>query len=55
VRAGKPKNINDYRVQIINRINVYLPQGFLSPYPLTINLQGCFGINMLTVVGWKLI
>ena len=55
MRAGKPKNINDYRVQIINRVNIYSPLDFLSPYPLTINIQGCFGINVLTVSGWKLI
>jgi hypothetical protein len=55
VRSGKPKNINDYKVQIINKIYVYLPQDFLSPYPLTIELQNCLGIKMLHVAGWKLI
>jgi hypothetical protein len=55
VRPGKPKNIKDYSVRIINKIHVYLPQDFLSPYPLTINLQGFFGLNMLSVEGWKLI
>jgi hypothetical protein len=55
VRPGKPKNITDYKAQIINKIYVYLPQGFLSPYPLTIELQNCLGFRMLHVVGWKLI
>ena len=52
---GKPKNINDYKVQIINKIYVYLPRDFLSPYPLMIELQNFLGIKMLHVAGWKLI
>jgi len=55
VRSGKPKNITDYKVQIINKIYVYLPQDFLSPYPLTIEFQNFLGIKMLHVAGWKLI
>jgi hypothetical protein len=55
VRPGKPKNINYYKVEIINKIYVYLPQDFLSPYPLTIDLHNCLGIKMVYLEGWKLI
>jgi hypothetical protein len=55
VRAGKPKDTQAYKLQTINRIDVYSPRDFDAPFPLTIDIESRFGIKMLMVAGWKLI
>ena len=41
-------------MSVVNEVNVYLPVGFESPYPLTIGLQNLLGFRMLCLTGWKL-
>ena len=40
---------------VVNRVKVYVPKGFESPYPLTIDLQNLLGLKMLSLTGWKIL
>lgn len=55
MRLGAPKDKDNYNLQRINEIDVYVPIDFDSPYPLVIKVQSLFGIKTLHIEGWKLI
>ncbi|MDD5171185.1 MAG: hypothetical protein PHN75_20380 [Syntrophales bacterium] len=40
-------------MSIINRIQVFVPKGFESPFPLTIGVHNLLGLKMLSLTGWK--
>ncbi len=42
-------------MSIVNQVKVYLPNGFESPFPLTISVQNLFGLKILNLTGWKLV
>ncbi|MDQ5986838.1 MAG: hypothetical protein CSYNP_02571 [Syntrophus sp. SKADARSKE-3] len=42
-------------MSIVNKVQVYLPNGFESPFPLTVGVQNLFGIKILNLTGWKLV
>jgi hypothetical protein len=53
VRLGKPKNVEDYELHVIEDIDVYLPRGFDPPFPVTIEISSIFGFKSLYLEGWK--
>jgi hypothetical protein len=55
VGLGIPKNLDRFCRITVDGVDVYLPQGFDTPYPLTIKLHSLFGFKTLHLEGWKLI
>jgi len=53
VRRGVPKNVTEYDMAVVNRVRLYLPKHFDTPFSLTINVCSLFGIKILYVSGWK--
>lgn len=54
VRLGKPLQVEDYILVVMNRIDVYLPKDFHTHNPLVIGLGNFLGITNLRMEGWKL-
>lgn len=55
VRAGIPKNKEEYEVHRLDGVDLYLPKDFCTKTPLMIGLQKTLGIRSLHVEGWNLI
>lgn len=55
VRLGKPLQVEDYVLLVMNEIHVYLPKNFYTPNPLVIGLGNFLGMRTLRIEGWKLI
>lgn len=55
VRLGKPLNADNYNVEEINQIKVYIPNGFIVPDQLVIDIRKVLWLKTLTIVGWKMI
>lgn len=51
----KPKDTENYNLERINEIDVYIPKDFHSPNPLSIELQKLFSFKTLQITGWKLV
>ena len=52
---GVPEKQEGYVRDVINDIQVYVPERFSVPYPLTIDLKKKFGRKMIRLNGWRLI
>lgn len=55
VRKGVPRNVEDYREVVVNKIRLFLPRKFTPLCDLTIDVQTFMGISTLHIEGWKLI
>ena len=55
MRLGIPKNLADYMPLTVDGIDVYLPEGFETPFALTVGLNSLFGFKTLNIEGWKII
>lgn len=55
IRMGKPQNADNYKVEEINQIKVYLPKDFEMPDQVVIDIKKILWFKSLTMVGWKLI
>jgi hypothetical protein len=53
VHRGTPVNLKDFSKTVINGINVYLPNKFESPFPLTVDVRRFLFIRSLYLEGWK--
>lgn len=52
---GEPKNLTQFTEREIGGIVLYVPQAFISPYPLEIAISRFFGRIKLVVKGWKML
>jgi hypothetical protein len=52
VRAGEPRDLQDYEKRIIQNVTVFVPCR-LPKIPLTIDVRSFFGIKSLVVDGWR--
>jgi hypothetical protein len=52
---GVPAKQEEYVLDVINEIQVYIPKRFSVPYPLTIDVKKQFGRKMIRLNGWRLI
>ncbi len=53
VRFGQPRDPENYALQVIQGVSVYVPYG-LPEQPLTITLSSFLGWRRLVVQGWHL-
>lgn len=52
---GVPAKPDEYNLNIIDDIKVFIPKRFSVPYPLTIDVKRLFGCRTLRLNGWRLI
>jgi hypothetical protein len=52
---GKPKDAENYILEKINEIDVYIPKNFHSPNPFRIELKKILAFKSLKIADWKLI
>ncbi len=52
---GLPPKSQPFQLKILGGIQMYVPQGFSAPYPLTIVVRQFLGHRYLAIEGWKLI
>lgn len=55
IRLGKPINAENYNIEEINQVKVYIPKGFEVPNELVIDIRKVLWFKTLTVIGWKMI
>lgn len=55
VRLGAPADDSAYHKLCINEVVVYLPEDFLTPYPLQLTLRSTLGFKRVCIEGWKVL
>lgn len=55
VEVGEPRKADLFSLQIVEGVKLYVPKDFVSPYPLTIDVNCFLGFRRLVIYGWKII